>query len=64
MKAQPIKQPASIEGTAYCPMCTHTVPAHIQVTGKRSARVVPGQKCGRCSSALDAGIVMSALQAA
>ena len=64
MKTQPISQPAKIEGTAYCPICTHTVPATIQVTGKRTARVLPGQKCRRCSSALDAGIVVSVLQAA
>ncbi len=46
MKTQPISQPAKIEGTAYCPICTHTVPATIQVTGKRTARMLPGQKCG------------------
>ncbi len=64
MKTQPIIQPLSMEGKAYCPICTHTVPARIQVLGKRAARVTPGQKCGRCSSALDAGIVVSVLQAA
>jgi hypothetical protein len=64
MKTQPIAQPLKMEGTAYCPICTHTVPAQIQVLGKRSARVTPGQKCRRCSSALDAGIVVSVLQAA
>lgn len=64
MKTQPIRQAVSFEGTAYCPICTHTVPAAIQVTGKRTARVLPGQKCRRCASALDAGIVVSVLQAA
>ena len=64
MKTQTISQPRSIEGTAYCPICTHTVAAQIQVVGKRSARVLPGQKCRRCASALDAGIVVSVLQAA
>jgi len=46
-----------ISGQAYCPICTHTVPATIDIVGKRS-RVTPGQKCSRCSAALDAAIVV------
>lgn len=64
MKTQPVNTPAPTRGTAYCPMCTHTVPAEIHVIGKRPPSVVPGQKCARCGAALDAGIVFSVQRAA
>ena len=51
------------EGRVYCPICTHTVDGNVQMVNKRP-KVVPGQKCGRCSSALDAGIVLQVMQAA
>jgi hypothetical protein len=54
----------STHGTAYCPMCTHTVPAMVQTLPKRPPSVVPGQKCSRCAAALDAGIVFSVQRAA
>ncbi|HYI96990.1 MAG TPA: hypothetical protein VEX68_25830 [Bryobacteraceae bacterium] len=59
------KAPAVKEapGTAYCPICTHTVNAMITYRG-RSAKVTPGQKCSRCSSALDAGYVLQINRAA
>jgi hypothetical protein len=41
----------------YCPICTHTVNADVIHTGKRPV-VKPGQKCGHCSAALDAGYIM------
>jgi hypothetical protein len=50
-------------GQAYCPICTHTVPAAIDILGKR-ARVSPGQRCPRCSAALDAAIVVQVPAAA
>jgi len=37
----------------YCPICTHTVEAEAGLVGKKPL-VVPGQKCSRCASALDA----------
>lgn len=40
----------------YCPICTHVVHAGVEVTSKK-ARVLPGQKCPRCLSSLDAGYV-------
>jgi transposase-like protein len=46
----------------YCPICTHSVQARV-VFAKR-ARVVPGQKCPRCNSALDAAAVLPYSQAA
>ena len=56
--------PASeTQGSVYCPMCTHTVDALITYRG-RSATVTPGQKCARCSSALDAGYVLHINRAA
>lgn len=41
----------------YCPMCTHTVGAKV-VFNARISRVVPGQKCSRCASSLDAAYVV------
>lgn len=43
-------------GSVYCPMCTHTVEANL-THGAKGLYVSPGQKCPRCSSALDAGYV-------
>jgi hypothetical protein len=53
-------QPApKIEAKAfvYCPICTHTVEGTVVSQGK-TTRVKPGQKCARCSAALDAGYVV------
>ena len=47
----------------YCPMCTHTVQAAVVAKGKR-LMVAPGQTCGRCRSALDAGYVIRRERAA
>jgi len=41
----------------YCPICTHTVEGIVVATGK-TAKVKPGQKCSRCSAALDPGYIM------
>ncbi len=54
-------------GQVYCPICTHTVAGEVKLTGpnwKRVPKVVPGQKCSRCASALDAGIVLQIVEAA
>ncbi len=45
------------KGCAYCPICTHTVPALVVPAGKKRV-VKPGQKCPRCSSALEAASVI------
>jgi hypothetical protein len=50
-------------GAVYCPMCTHTVQATI-VLSRQTARVMPGQRCPRCSASLDAGFVMEVSRAA
>jgi hypothetical protein len=47
----------------HCPSCTHNVPAQIEIIKKRE-RVVPGQKCPRCHSALDAAVVLPQVEAA
>jgi hypothetical protein len=47
----------------YCPICTHTVEAEAGLEGKKPT-VVPGQKCSRCASSLDAGLVVQFRQAA
>jgi hypothetical protein len=55
--------PREARGTVYCPLCTHTVPANVLLSA-RGAKVVPGQKCPRCHSSLDAGYVLRLPQAA
>jgi uncharacterized Zn finger protein (UPF0148 family) len=50
-------------GAVYCPICTHTVQATVETNG-RSTKVKRGQKCGRCSAALDAAYVFSTSRAA
>lgn len=52
-----------VKGEAYCPICTHTVPAHIDLRGKY-ARVATGQKCPRCGSCLDVAPVVQIPEAA
>ena len=52
-----------IHGLAHCPMCTHTVPAEIDLKGKR-ARVAAGQKCPRCGSSLEVAVVLQIPEAA
>ncbi|MCC7495938.1 MAG: hypothetical protein IT160_00085 [Bryobacterales bacterium] len=47
----------------YCPICTHTVQATVEVSG-RTVKVKAGQKCGRCSASLDAGYVITTPRAA
>jgi hypothetical protein len=47
----------------HCPICTHNVPARIEEV-KKSIRVVPGQKCPRCQSTLDAAVVLAQREAA
>ena len=53
----------AMPGQVHCPICTHNVNADIDMSGKRP-RVVPGQKCPRCASTLDAAFVLEVLEAA
>jgi len=57
-----VKQTSRME-QAYCPICTHTVPAEI-VWGAKRWIVKPGQKCSHCHSPLDAGYVFKPDRAA
>jgi len=50
-------------GQVHCPMCTHTVPADIDVKGKL-ARVAAGQRCPRCGASLDVAVVVQVPEAA
>lgn len=52
-----------VRGQVHCPICTHTVPAVIDIFGKR-ARVSPGQRCPRCAASLDVAIVVQVAEAA
>jgi hypothetical protein len=47
----------------YCPMCTHTVDATVEIHPKNT-HVRRGQKCPRCSGSLDAGYIMHLERAA
>jgi transposase-like protein len=51
------------KGRVYCPICTHTVDADVDLSGRR-AKVIAGQKCPRCRTTLDAGVVMQLPEAA
>ena len=52
-------------GQALCPICTHTVPAEVDLKGKlKFARVSPGQRCPRCGASLDVAVVVEIPQAA
>jgi hypothetical protein len=53
----------TMPGQVHCPICTHNVGADIDMSA-RKPRVVPGQKCPRCSATLDVAFVMQVLQAA
>jgi uncharacterized Zn finger protein (UPF0148 family) len=59
---QSLKQKPS-DGRVYCPICTHTVDGRVTLINKKPV-VVPGQKCARCASSLDAGIVLQIMEAA
>lgn len=62
-KGVSIQAQKGVSGQAHCPICTHTVPAVIDILGKR-ARVSPGQHCPRCNSSLDVAIVVQIAEAA
>jgi len=51
------------QGQVHCPMCTHSVEAEVEEIG-RAIRVVPGQKCPRCSATLDVAGVLEVREAA
>jgi hypothetical protein len=53
---QPIPQYEN-KAFVYCPICTHTVEG-IVITAGKTSKVKPGQKCSRCSAALDPGYIM------
>jgi hypothetical protein len=52
-----------IQGLAHCPICTHTVPAEIDLKGK-FPRVAKGEKCSRCGSSLEVAVVVQVPEAA
>jgi hypothetical protein len=52
-------------GQVLCPICTHTVPAEVDLKAKsKYARVSQGQRCPRCGSSLDVAVVIEVPQAA
>ncbi|HEY9139248.1 MAG TPA: hypothetical protein VIN93_00050 [Bryobacteraceae bacterium] len=50
-------------GQVFCPICTHTVPAEVDLRGKR-ARVAEGQCCPRCQSSLEDAVIVQIPEAA
>lgn len=61
--AMQMKLANTARALVYCPICTHTVEAQAGLAGKKPL-VVPGQKCPRCASALDAALVVQFREAA
>jgi len=53
-----------LKARIHCPMCTRTIEGvavpEVRL-GRSRLRVMPGQKCTRCSAALDAGYVLELL---
>ena len=45
------------KGWVHCPICTHSVEADVLLRGKRLL-TLPGQKCPRCASSLDAAYIL------
>jgi hypothetical protein len=68
VKTMPAPAVATIPADVYCPICTHTVPASVTLVrnaaGKRVAKAIPGQRCPRCTSPLDAAFVVRVNRAA
>ena len=50
-------------GQVHCPICTHTVPAELDLKGKRP-RVATGQKCLRCGASLEVAVIVQVPEAA
>ena len=61
MRIAQLEKPS--KALVYCPICTHTVEADAFVHGKKP-QTVAGQKCSRCLSSIDAGLVVQFRQAA
>ncbi len=55
----------AVESKAFlhCPICTHTVEGVVLLRGK-TMKVKPGQKCSRCSAALDPAYILYFAKAA
>jgi transposase-like protein len=51
-------------GMVYCPICTHAVQASVLPARRGRIIVQPGQRCPRCSSHLDAAVVLRVERAA
>ena len=58
-----VTMPQVKRGTVHCPIRTRLVEAEVSLLG-RGPRLAPGQKCPRCSSSLDAGVVIQLPEAA
>jgi hypothetical protein len=52
-----------MKGQVHCPICTHTVPADLDLRGRR-AQVAPGQRCPRCNATLDVAVIVVIPEAA
>ena len=50
-------------GQVFCPICTHTVPAELDLRGKR-AKVAVGERCPRCQSSLEVAVIVQIPEAA
>lgn len=58
-------KPKTLRSKVYCALCARTVEANValitRLVGKRQFAVLPGQKCPRCATTLDAAFVFTNL---
>lgn len=67
MPTTPFPVAVDRQASVYCPICTHTVTA-VVIHGRKGFKpaliVKPGQKCQRCHSSIDAGVIVRLVEAA
>ena len=52
-----------LAGEVFCPICTHTVTAELDLRCKR-ARVAAGERCPRCQAPLEVAVIVQIPEAA
>jgi hypothetical protein len=66
VRTKVVKKPIAhnaLKAQVHCFICSHTVPAEVEYIG-RKIHLMPGQKCPRCASALEAAKVIETQEAA
>jgi hypothetical protein len=66
VRTKVVKKPIAhnaLKAQVHCFICSHTVPAEVEYIG-RKIHLMPGQKCPRCASPLEAAKVIETQEAA